>query len=92
MVALDGSTIEYGLGLHQLTVPGCGTFRGHAGTAWGAGTVSLTRAEGRRQMSLAINLQRWNRRDAVTEHPIDHALTALYGEAMCSDGSALRTP
>ncbi|MYR45934.1 hypothetical protein GTW67_28785 [Streptomyces sp. SID5910] len=30
----------------------------------GARAVSMTRADGRRQMSVAVNLQRWNRLDA----------------------------
>ncbi|GAA2572300.1 serine hydrolase domain-containing protein [Streptomyces fimbriatus] len=88
--ALDGTTIEYGLGLHKVTMPGCGTFWGHDGTAWGAGTVSLTRADGKRQMSVAINLMRWNRVDASgtpQHHPIDDALSTLHRQAMCGKGS-----
>ncbi|MEU2184840.1 hypothetical protein [Streptomyces thermolilacinus] len=88
--ALDGTTIEYGLGLHKL-VTGCGTFWGHDGTVWGAGTVSLTRADGRRQMSVAVNLMRWSGVDSSgtpERHPIDDALEALYGQAMCGDGEA----
>ncbi|WP_405453541.1 serine hydrolase domain-containing protein [Streptomyces erythrochromogenes] len=85
--ALDGSTIQYGLGLHEVTVPGCGTFWGHDGTVWGARTMSLTRSDGRRQMSVGINLERWNRPDADGQpqhHPIDDALSALYRTAMCA--------
>ncbi|MGW6618239.1 serine hydrolase domain-containing protein [Streptomyces erythrochromogenes] len=85
--ALDGSTIQYGLGLHQVTVPGCGTFWGHDGTVWGARTMSLTRADGKRQMSVGINLERWNRPDSSGQpqhHPIDDALSALYRTAMCA--------
>ncbi|MFD7325296.1 serine hydrolase domain-containing protein [Streptomyces sp. NPDC059875] len=84
--ALDGSTIEYGLGLHRVDMEGCGTFWGHDGSAWGAGTMSLTRADGRRRMSVAVNLQRWNRPDSAgnpQHHPIDDALTTLYRRAMC---------
>ncbi|MDT9682435.1 serine hydrolase domain-containing protein [Streptomyces sp. TRM76323] len=83
--ALDGSTIDYGLGLHKVSVPGCGTFWGHDGTVWGAGTMSLTRADGKRRMSVAVNLIRWNRLDAAGEpqhHPIDDALEALYRQAL----------
>ncbi|MFE2168280.1 serine hydrolase domain-containing protein [Streptomyces sp. NPDC059447] len=83
--ALDGSTIRYGLGLHRVETR-CGTFWGHDGTVWGAGTISLTRADGRRQMSVAVNLQRWNVIDASgtpQPHPIDGALSALYDRAMC---------
>ncbi|MEV6682462.1 serine hydrolase domain-containing protein [Streptomyces erythrochromogenes] len=85
--ALDGSTIQYGLGLHKVTVPGCGTFWGHDGTVWGARTMSLTRADGKRQMSVGINLERWNRPDSSGQpqhHPIDDALSTLYRTAMCT--------
>jgi D-alanyl-D-alanine carboxypeptidase len=91
VIALDGTTIEYGLGLHKVTVPDCGTFWGHDGTVWGAGTMSLTRADGKRQMSVAVNLQRWNKPDSSGEpqpHPIDDALTTLYRRAMCGDAGA----
>ncbi|MGE7388032.1 serine hydrolase domain-containing protein [Streptomyces sp. NPDC004126] len=83
---LDGKTIQYGLGLHKVTIPGCGTFWGHDGSAWGAGTMSMTRADGRRQMSVAVNLQRWTAPDPAggrPPHPIDTALNELYDEAMC---------
>nr|WP_308427866.1 serine hydrolase domain-containing protein [Streptomyces roseolilacinus] len=83
--ALDGSTIEYGLGLHKVDVPGCGTFWGHDGTVWGAGTMSLTRADGGRRMSVAINLIRWSRPDSgdgPPRHPIDDALKELYRRAL----------
>ncbi|GAA3392492.1 serine hydrolase domain-containing protein [Streptomyces roseoviridis] len=88
VVALDGSMIEYGLGLHRVTTD-CGTFWGHDGTVWGAGTISLTRADGRRQMSVAVNLMRWNALDPATgeprHHPIDDALKALYDKALCGN-------
>ncbi|MEU0276204.1 serine hydrolase domain-containing protein [Streptomyces sp. NPDC006307] len=88
VIALDGSTIEYGLGLHRLDIPGCGTFWGHDGSAWGAGTISLTRADGRRQMSVAVNLARWSRPASPGKprpHPIDTALERLYERATCGD-------
>ncbi|WP_434098071.1 serine hydrolase domain-containing protein [Streptomyces sparsogenes] len=89
--ALDGTTIHYGLGLHKVDAPGCGTFWGHDGTAWGAGTLSLTRADGKRQMSVAINLTRWKAADSSGDprHPsIDEALETLYRQAMCGDRNA----
>ncbi|MFJ7154245.1 serine hydrolase domain-containing protein [Streptomyces sp. NPDC101118] len=92
VIALDGSTVRYGLGLHRLDVPGCGTFWGHDGSAWGAGTVSFTRADGRRQASYAVNLQRWNAVDSTgvpVPHPIDGALAALQREALCGDGEVV---
>lgn len=92
--ALDGSTIEYGLGLHKVSRPGCGTFWGHDGTTWGAGTMSLTRADGKRRMSVAFNLVRWNELDPSGKpqpHPIDDALKTLYQRAMCGDANAPAT-
>ncbi|MFB7177256.1 serine hydrolase domain-containing protein [Streptomyces sp. NPDC056257] len=91
VIALDGSTIDYGLGLHKVVVPDCGTFWGHDGTVWGAGTISLTRADGRRQMSVAVNLQRWKGPDGPGEpqhDPVDDALKSLYGQALCGDADA----
>ncbi|MFJ3306756.1 serine hydrolase domain-containing protein [Streptomyces sp. NPDC086549] len=86
--ALDGTTIDYGLGLQKVGIPGCGTFWGNDGTVWGAGTMSLTRADGKRQMSVAINLIRWNKLDSAGKpehHPIDDALATLYEQALCGD-------
>ncbi|MFJ6016383.1 serine hydrolase domain-containing protein [Streptomyces sp. NPDC092952] len=85
VVSQEGKLIEYGLGLHPTTEPGRDTFWGHGGTVWGGGTLSMTRADGRRRMSVAVNLQRWNRLDASGRpqpHPVDDALVALYRVAM----------
>ncbi|MFC5186015.1 serine hydrolase domain-containing protein [Actinomadura harenae] len=83
----DGqSVIDYGLGLRRIEIPGCGTFWGHDGTVWGAQTISVTSADGRRRMSVAMNLVRWNKPDASGKpqrHPIDDALLAFYRTAMC---------
>jgi D-alanyl-D-alanine carboxypeptidase len=76
VVAFDGSTVQYGLGLHRLETP-CGTFWGHDGSTWGAGTWSFTSADGKRQVSLAVNLQRWNNK------AIDEALVAFQRKALC---------
>ncbi|MEV5968592.1 serine hydrolase domain-containing protein [Streptomyces sp. NPDC051921] len=85
VVALDGSTIQYGLGLHRLEIPGCGTFWGNEGTTWGAGTVSMIRADGKRQFSFAINLMRWNGPGRPQPHPVDGALATLKARALgCS--------
>ncbi|MGA5421266.1 serine hydrolase domain-containing protein [Streptomyces lavendulocolor] len=90
--ALDGTTVHYGLGLHRVDVPGCGTFWGHDGTVWGAGTVSFTRADGGRQMSVAINLMRWAGPDAPAtageHHPIDAALLTFQQQALCGEADA----
>ena len=75
-----------------MEVPGHGTFWGHDGTVWGAGAMSMTRADGKRQMSVAVNLMRWNKLDSSGKpqhHPIDDALPAFYQLAMCGSGNAL---
>jgi D-alanyl-D-alanine carboxypeptidase len=81
VISQEGKKIEYGLGLHRMEIPGGGICWGHDGSAWGAGAISLIRTDGERQMSVAVNLQRWNKLDASGKpqhHPIDDALTALY--------------
>jgi len=86
VISFDGKKIEYGLGLHRMEIPGHGIFWGHDGTVWGAGALTMTRADGKRQISVAVNLIRWNRLDSSGKpqnHPIDDALTALYRLAMC---------
>ncbi|WP_245669199.1 serine hydrolase domain-containing protein [Nocardia speluncae] len=86
VTALDGQPIEYGLGLHKVQLPGCGTFWGHDGSVFGASMMSLHSADGQRQMSVAVNLVRANRPDATGRpqpHPTDDALAAFYRTAMC---------
>jgi len=85
VISQEGKKITYGLGLHMLEVPGHGTFWGHDGTVWGAGAMSMSRADGKRQMSVAVNLIRWNKLDSSGKpqrHPIDDALPALYQLAL----------
>ncbi|ANZ43029.1 hypothetical protein BBK82_26040 [Lentzea guizhouensis] len=67
VTAFDGSRVEYGLGLHRHD----DDLRGHDGSVWGAGTWSFSSEDGKRQLSFAVNLQRW------TGDPIDDALTVL---------------
>ena len=86
VISFEGKKIEYGLGLHKMEIPGHGTFWGHDGTVWGAGAMTMTRADGKRQMSVAVNFMRWNKLDSSGKpqhHPIDDALPALYRLAMC---------
>ncbi|MFG2125993.1 serine hydrolase domain-containing protein [Streptomyces sp. NPDC048710] len=90
VVSFEGRVIDYGLGLHKTQVPGCGTFWGHDGSAWGSGALSMTSADGTRQMSVAVNLQRWNRLGSSGKpqpHPLDEAIAAFHRMAL-GDGSA----
>ncbi|GAA4935443.1 hypothetical protein [Actinoplanes utahensis] len=50
---------------------------------WGAQTMVLATGDGRRQLSVAMNLVRWNRPGGA-EHPIDAAPSSLYRTAMAS--------
>ena len=91
VISFEGKKIEYGLGLHKMEVPGCGTFWGHDGTVWGAGAMTMTRSHSRRQMSVAVNLMRWNKLDSDGKpqpHLLDNALPAFYRLAMCGSGNA----
>ncbi|MFE7335938.1 serine hydrolase domain-containing protein [Streptomyces griseus] len=85
VISQEGKPIDYGLGLYPMEGPGQDVFWGHGGTVWGGGTLAMIRADGERQMAVAMNLQRWNRLDASGEpqpHPIDEALATLYRVAM----------
>ncbi|MFI5778890.1 serine hydrolase domain-containing protein [Nocardia sp. NPDC051570] len=86
VISFEGKTLDYGLGLQKMTVPGRGTYWGHDGSVWGGGAMSMTSADSTRQMSVAVNLQRWNRFDSSQKpqpHPIDDALRALTQLALC---------
>jgi D-alanyl-D-alanine carboxypeptidase len=85
VISQEGKVIEYGLGLHPAELAGQGAFWGHGGTVWGGGALAVTREDGQRQLSVAVNLQRWNRLDSSGRpqpHPIDAALAAFSQAAM----------
>ena len=91
VISQEGKQITYGLGLHKVEVPGHGTFWGHDGSVWGGGSMFMSQDDGKRQMSVAVNLIRWNKLNSSGKpqrHPIDDALAALYHLAMCGDGNA----
>ncbi|WP_068026943.1 serine hydrolase domain-containing protein [Nocardia mexicana] len=80
VVSFEGKIIDYGLGLHRWEVPGHGTWWGHDGSAWGSGAISMTRADGHRQLSIAVNMQRWNKladSGKPQPHSIDAALATF---------------
>ncbi|WP_021595111.1 serine hydrolase domain-containing protein [Actinomadura welshii] len=90
----DGNLLmNYGLGLYSLDLP-CGTFWGHDGAVFGAGTQSLSSAGGARQISLALNLMKYQQLNAngtPVPHPIDNALGAHVVEALCGTQAATRS-
>ncbi|WP_086821506.1 serine hydrolase [Allokutzneria sp. NRRL B-24872] len=78
VISLEGNQIDYGLGLHKVTTS-CGTFWGHDGSVWGAQALSLTSADGRRQLSYALNLAHWTKLDRL-----DQALESFTQKALCA--------
>ncbi|MDT0318193.1 serine hydrolase domain-containing protein [Streptomyces millisiae] len=85
VVSQEGRTIDYGLGLYPVEAPGQAVFWGHGGTVWGGGTLATTRADGERQLAVAVNLQRWHSLDSSGRprpHPVDDALATFHRVAM----------
>ncbi|WP_405960708.1 beta-lactamase family protein [Streptomyces sp. NBC_00024] len=82
-----GAAIDYGLGIYTLDLPGCGRFWGHDGGVFGAGTISLTREDGKRQLSMGWNLMKYQRLNAdgtaLEPSPIDEAINGHLAEALC---------
>ncbi|MBX6767158.1 MAG: beta-lactamase family protein [Actinomadura rubrobrunea] len=82
----DGTVVmSYGLGIYALDLP-CGTFWGHDGAVWGAGTQVLSSEGGGRQVAFGFNLtkyQQLNGEGRPIPHPIDNALAAHAVEALC---------
>jgi D-alanyl-D-alanine carboxypeptidase len=77
--------LRYGLGIYQLDSP-CGPLWGHDGAVFGAGTQSLSTPDGRRQVTFAINLMKYQRLgpDGMPMiHPIDIALARHLLTALC---------
>ncbi|MEI5524801.1 serine hydrolase domain-containing protein [Streptomyces brasiliscabiei] len=82
-----GSAIDYGLGIYPLDLRGCGRFWGHDGGVFGAGTMSFTAADGKRQLSTGYNLMKYQRLNedgtALEPSPIDEALIVHMVKGLC---------
>lgn len=83
---------RYGLGIYPIELS-CGTFWGHNGSVWGAGTAAYATEDGERQAAIGINRQGYHDRDEdgnVLPHPIDGAIEEYLTVALCEpeqDGS-----
>jgi D-alanyl-D-alanine carboxypeptidase len=100
----DGNTLmNYGLGLYSLELP-CGTFWGHDGVVFGAGTQALSSVDGRRQLALGFNLTKYQQLNGQgvpsreisgqpqnVPHAIDNALGAHFVQALCGGQGPLAT-
>ncbi|MUN40797.1 serine hydrolase [Actinomadura sp. NEAU-AAG5] len=86
----DGDVLmKYGLGIYSVNLP-CGTFWGHDGAVFGAGTQALSSADGGRQVAFGFNLMKYQRLDAdgaPLPDPIDSALGAHVIQALCGTQS-----
>ncbi|MFE5299694.1 serine hydrolase domain-containing protein [Streptomyces sp. NPDC056632] len=84
-VTPDGEVVmRYGLGLYTLRMPS-GWYWGHDGAVFGAGTWSLATEDGRRQVSVAYNLMKYQRLDEqghTLPEPITPALYAFVDGAL----------
>ncbi|MFB9248345.1 serine hydrolase domain-containing protein [Sphaerisporangium melleum] len=77
--------MHYGLGIYAQDLP-CGRFWGHDGSVLGAGTVTLSSPDARRQSSIAINLMKYQSLDEngkVQPHAIDFAMGRHLLAALC---------
>ena len=85
-VAAEGNELmRYGLGLYSRELP-CGTFWGHDGAVFGAGTLALSSGDGSRQVAVGYNLMKYEKLDAsghVLPSPIDQALVDFAVRALC---------
>ncbi|GAA3679967.1 serine hydrolase domain-containing protein [Nonomuraea antimicrobica] len=89
-VLAGGGAMAYGLGLYSLDLP-CGRFWGHDGAVFGMTTLSLSTPDGKRQLSLGMNLTKYQRVDEngqIEPSPIDAALNRYALVAACGPGDA----
>lgn len=82
----EGS-INYGLGIYVVDLPGCGRFWGHDGAVFGAGTIALSSRDGKRQLAMGWNLMKYQRLNeegtALEPSPIDDAINEHIVQALC---------
>ncbi|GAA0918222.1 serine hydrolase domain-containing protein [Streptomyces thermoalcalitolerans] len=87
-VTVGGSdSIDYGLGIYVVDLPGCGRFWGHSGAVFGAGTIALSSRDGKRQLAMGWNLMKYQRMNeegtALEPSPIDAAIDEHIVQALC---------
>ncbi|MDT0445549.1 serine hydrolase domain-containing protein [Streptomyces johnsoniae] len=75
----------YGLGLYPVQFT-CGTFWGHDGVVWGAGTMAFAAPDGGRQAAVGSTLTKYqtvNEDGTLEPHPADAALVQHLNLALC---------
>ncbi|MFF4399800.1 serine hydrolase domain-containing protein [Streptomyces sp. NPDC001480] len=93
MTDAEGRVVgHYGLALIRYDA-GCGTFWGHDGVVFGAETLAVSSADGRRQMALGYNLSKYDKLapdGTVPAGPIDKAINKFAATSLC--GPAAGSP
>ncbi|MGP4099574.1 serine hydrolase domain-containing protein [Nonomuraea sp. KM90] len=87
-VLAGGAPLNYGLGIYSYDLP-CGRFWGHSGGVFGMGTESISSPDGGRQLSMGINLMKYQRLDEngypqvspIDVATVNHILTGLCGQS-----------
>ncbi|SDH27249.1 D-alanyl-D-alanine carboxypeptidase [Sinosporangium album] len=77
--------MDYGLGIYKQGLP-CGDFWGHDGGVIGMATQTLSTPDGRRQMTIGMNLIKYQKLGPdgwPQPHPIDYALVDHLLQALC---------
>ncbi|MEU7014062.1 serine hydrolase domain-containing protein [Streptomyces sp. 2RAF24] len=75
----EEALMRYGLGIYTLRMPSGNWYWGHDGAVFGAGTWALSTEDGRRQVSIAYNLMKYQRFDEQGQPLPDLITPALYG-------------
>ncbi|MFI6291803.1 serine hydrolase domain-containing protein [Nonomuraea sp. NPDC050790] len=92
-VSVAGFTMDYGLGLFPMDLP-CGRFWGHDGGVFGMGTQAMISEDGRRQVSLGMNLMKYQRfgpDGQMLPNDIDPALGAFLLKSSCGTDTVTKS-
>lgn len=89
-VMVGGGALDYGLGLYAYDLP-CGRYWGHSGSVFGMGTESVSSPDGDRQLSMGLNLTKYQRLDengVPLPSPIDQATVEYFLLGICGQSGA----
>ncbi|MFC5823924.1 serine hydrolase domain-containing protein [Nonomuraea insulae] len=89
-VMVGGGALDYGLGLYAYDLP-CGRYWGHSGSVFGMGTESVSSPDGSRQLSMGMNLTKYQRVDengVLLPSPIDQAIVEYFLLGICGQSGA----
>lgn len=84
-VLIGGAPMDYGLGIYTIDL-GCGPLWGHDGSVFGMATQSLSTPDGKRQLSVGMNLTKYQQIDengVLVPSPIDFAVYEHVVRGVC---------